>query len=70
MVMYENSGYTFDNKVKPIEIRNKKIITLALDTKDLLTTFSQLLNVIEPVHGVPLYSRELSHSNISLLAHQ
>ena len=54
MVMYENSGYTFDNKVKPIEIRNKKIITLALDT------FSQLLNVIEPVHGVPLYSRELS----------
>ena len=35
-------------------------MTLALDTKDLLTTFSQLLNVIEPVHGVPLYSRELS----------
>lgn len=60
MVMHENSGYTFDNKVKPIKIRNKKIITLALDTKDLLTTFSQLLNVIEPVHGVPLYSRELS----------
>ena len=61
--MYEYSGHTIDNKVKPIEIRNKKDHDTNIRHKGSFNCiFSQLLNAAstEPMHGVQLYSRDLS----------
>ena len=50
--MYENTGHTIDNKFKLIQkSETKRINTNIRHRGSFNSTFSQLLNVIEPVHG-------------------